>query len=291
MNDPAKIYDCFTFFNELDLLEVRLNILDDVVDEFVLVEGTKTYQGDEKELHYENNKSRFSEFRHKINHVVVEYEGEFDTAWDREDHLRNSITRGLTSCDADDRIMVADVDEIPRPKVLNKISQAGGIAVLGLRLYYYFFNCQVTDQLFAGPVISPYEDFSTPKEMRNIAMNLVELEMYAPLTFDRYPFGFQAAVMSAWASLRRLKRVRVVPDAGWHFSYLSDVEGIIRKIETFSHTEYDRPEFKNPDQLRQKIQEGKDLFDRDHELQFVDFDEEFPDYLLDHRREFEQFIV
>lgn len=291
METSPNIYDCFTFFNELDLLEVRLNVLDDVVDEFVLVEGTKTYQGGEKELYYENNKNLFSEFNHKINHVVVEYDGEFNSTWDREDHLRNSITRGLENCNSNDRIMIADVDEIPRPEVLNNLSQSENITVLGLRLYYYFFNCQVIDQLFAGPVISSYNDFLTPKKMRDIAMNIVNLEMYAPLSFDQYPFGLQAAIMSAWASLRQLKRVRVVPDAGWHFSYLSDVEGIIRKIETFSHTEYNKPEFKNPERIREKIMEGEDLFGRDHELRFVEFDEKFPDYLLKNRKEFKQYIM
>lgn len=52
------IYDCFTFFNELNLLEIRLNILNDVVDKFVLVEATKTFSGKDKPLYYEQNKKK-----------------------------------------------------------------------------------------------------------------------------------------------------------------------------------------------------------------------------------------
>ena len=65
------IYDCFTFFNELDLLEIRLNVLKDVVDKFVLVESVKTFTGRDKELFFEKNKDRFAAFADRIIHLVV----------------------------------------------------------------------------------------------------------------------------------------------------------------------------------------------------------------------------
>src|SRR4051812_5983866 len=94
------IYDCFTFFNELDLLEIRLNELDPVVDKFVLVEATKTHQGKEKPLYFTMNKSRYEKFLPKIIHVVVDtypdYEGQ--SAWLLEHHQRNMIMKGLEGC-------------------------------------------------------------------------------------------------------------------------------------------------------------------------------------------------
>ena len=64
-------YDIFTFNNELDMLEIRLNVLNDYVDYFVIVESTETFSGVPKPLYYELNKNRFSEFHHKIIHHIV----------------------------------------------------------------------------------------------------------------------------------------------------------------------------------------------------------------------------
>ena len=69
----SKVYDCFTFFNEFELLEIRLNELDSVVDKFVLVEASKTHQGKEKPLFYNENKDRFKKFQDKIIHVIVDF--------------------------------------------------------------------------------------------------------------------------------------------------------------------------------------------------------------------------
>lgn len=74
------VYDCFTFFNELDLLEIRLNTLDSVVDRFVLVEANKTFSNMEKPLYFKENEGRFEKFKDKIIHIVVEDFPEFDNA-------------------------------------------------------------------------------------------------------------------------------------------------------------------------------------------------------------------
>ena len=66
-----KVFDVFPFFNELDLLEIRLNVLDPYVDFFVLSEGTKDFQGSDKVLYYKENKDRFEKFNHKIIHNIV----------------------------------------------------------------------------------------------------------------------------------------------------------------------------------------------------------------------------
>jgi hypothetical protein len=107
------IYDCFPFFNELELLEVRLHELDGLVDKFVLVEATKTFPGHPKPLHFADNRERFSAFADKIIHVVVEDmpggDGPRDH-WVRDRFQRNAIGRGLLNCQPDDVIMVSDMD-------------------------------------------------------------------------------------------------------------------------------------------------------------------------------------
>lgn len=95
------VYDCFPFFNELDLLELRLRELSPVVDKFVLVEATRTFQKKEKPLVFEENKNRFSSFLDKIEHIVVGkfpgffYKFRVPNAWDYENFQRDQISIGL----------------------------------------------------------------------------------------------------------------------------------------------------------------------------------------------------
>src|SRR6187551_3132995 len=100
------IYDCFPFFNELDILEIRLNSLNDSVDRFVLVESTRTHQGKPKELYYQNNKDRYAQFHSKIIHVISDvFPDSVHTPWQYEQFQRTEIKRGLVNCIPDDVII------------------------------------------------------------------------------------------------------------------------------------------------------------------------------------------
>ena len=135
------IYDCITFYNELDLLEVRLHELCDVVDRFVLVEATQTFQGNPKPLFFEVHKHAFSRYADKITHIVVEFPDEAalrshlstrppNMTWAREHYQRDQISRGLTKALPDDLIIVSDVDEI-----ISAAKLRGAIAERILGLY------------------------------------------------------------------------------------------------------------------------------------------------------------
>ena len=120
------IYDAFPFFNELDLLELRLKTLESVVDRFILVEATRTHTGHPKPLFFQENKSRFSAFLNRIEHIVVDDYPPFETAWTYENHQRNCIVRGLSNAKPDDWILVSDLDEIPNPSMIEKCVQRPG---------------------------------------------------------------------------------------------------------------------------------------------------------------------
>ena len=118
-----KIYDCFQFFNEENILDLRLNILDEHVDFFVIAESTTDHQGNEKKLNFDINK--YKKFQKKIIYIVVEdtldaikkpHLGQNSLV---ERHQRNSITRGLKNCSNEDLIIISDVDEIPDLNKLN----------------------------------------------------------------------------------------------------------------------------------------------------------------------------
>lgn len=124
----AKLYDCFTFFNEIELLLIRLDELDDVVDHFVIVEAVKTFSGEDKPLYFAENEALFQKYRNKIIHIVVDSvpfpQGNCsELNWPRQEYQRNAILWGLTNCKDDDIIMISDVDEIPNLEAIAAIKK------------------------------------------------------------------------------------------------------------------------------------------------------------------------
>src|SRR5690348_11983472 len=114
----AKIYDCFTFYNEVELLEIRLEELDPVVDFFVLVEAKETFKGNNKPLHFEEVKEKFAKFSSKILHVKVSNAYPTDNPWKREAYHRNQIMRALKNCKKEDVILISDADEIVKASAI-----------------------------------------------------------------------------------------------------------------------------------------------------------------------------
>lgn len=112
------VYDCFCFYNELDLLEIRLNILNGCVDKFVLVEATRTQRNNPKPLYFAENKERYKKFEDKIIHLVLDEYPEHIEQWTIENLQRNYIMKGLEQCSDDDIILISDLDEIPRPEYI-----------------------------------------------------------------------------------------------------------------------------------------------------------------------------
>src|SRR3954464_8678539 len=109
------VYDCFTFFNELDVLEIRLHVLADVVDRFVLVEARQTHQRRAKPLYYAENRDRFASFADGMEHVVVEeFPEEAAGTWGLDGWQRNAIRRGIAEVEIGDTILISDAEAIPR---------------------------------------------------------------------------------------------------------------------------------------------------------------------------------
>lgn len=122
-----KVYDCFTFYNEFELLELRLESLNPIVDYFVLVEADKTQRNEDKPFYFLENKDKFSKFLPQIRHLMMNvsnlsslYKGDGD--WIIENAQRDYIKQGLFDAKSDDLIFISDLDEIPNPQILNNIA-------------------------------------------------------------------------------------------------------------------------------------------------------------------------
>lgn len=259
------IYDTFIFFNELDLLEIRLNILDGVVDRFVLVEATRTFQGNPKPLLFETNKHRFAKFNDRIIHVIVD-DIPIDAApFDREHFQRNAILRGLKACEEDDLVLISDLDEIPNPEAIPASLEKGQIGFFVQKLFYYTLNtkCLELDSL-PWSLIVRFNDIGLPADLRKLLV------------------AYQATVL---AKSELGSTFRIIEDGGWHFSYLGGPEIIAAKLEAFSHSELNLEKFKDLHHIRSAMSDGSDIFGRNLTFARAAL-EELPKFVRENFQEF-----
>jgi beta-1,4-mannosyl-glycoprotein beta-1,4-N-acetylglucosaminyltransferase len=253
-NQPSKkIIDCFTFYNELELLKYRLTILNDYVDYFVLVEATHTFVGKEKPLYYQENKELFKEFNHKIVHIVVDdfshkYPNiniENREQWNNEIFQRNCIKRGLDKLKLNDEdiFTVTDLDEIADPKILEKIKKNEiniDAVIIELDFYYYNLNCKMKHPWHLSKMIS--------------------YKKYKELDFS-------------CEQIRQMPLFEIIPNAGWHLSYFGDEKFIKNKIENFGHQEYNIEDFTNENNILNRIKNQKDLYNRSDSIVNVEIED------------------
>jgi beta-1,4-mannosyl-glycoprotein beta-1,4-N-acetylglucosaminyltransferase len=239
---PPKIIDGFTFFNELDLLEIRLAELSGVVDQFILVEATKTFSGLAKPLHYSANKQRFARWADKINHIVVDFPDFPDepaSAWRREYLQRDAIAQGFAGFGKADIALISDVDEIPKAEILERSLQAFDMArtlvCLEAHAYNYTLDLFVpTVRWNVGPRAAAIGNIKTPNVMRRHRI---------PWSKKLAKLGLENATQR-FVSLGAFKRsmsIEVVANAAWHFSYLGSHDAYELKIKSFSHQELNKP--------------------------------------------------
>lgn len=202
------IYDCFQFFNELDILKLRLHIMNPVVDRFVISEATETFSGNPKPLYYEENKEMFAEFADKIIHVVVD-----DTppgyTHDRDTFQKNAVGRGLKDCTDDDIIIFSDLDEIPNPEKVKEIIEhfdRTKIYHFAQRLFYCYLNMEEV----SGNLLSYAGEFPGVENKKWIGSKMCS---YALLKEQGLQLGELRFPERKECGIR-------VEDGGWHFGYM-----------------------------------------------------------------------
>lgn len=279
------IYDCFTFFNELDLLEIRLNTLAPVVDRFVIAEATRTHRGQPKELLFEKNRERFAAFADKITYVVVDdllpeeeiSKDAFNFAWVNENRQRNALARGLKDLRDDDVILVSDLDEIPRPE---KISEAVCLARQGevvrfvqdLFVYYANFKDYRSPRWSLGTVAISWKNFLVGEALDRVAC-------------DRYTVASECAGRCI-QKVRFLEPTRRIANGGWHMSYLGGAEAIKRKLRSFPHVEAAALESK----VDERLKAGLDVLGGCRNDFGVPLDDTFPRCLVENQEKFAHLI-
>ena len=277
------VYDCFQFFNELDMLKIRLNVMSPVVDKFVISEATETFSGLKKPLYYEENKEMFAEFADKIIHVVVDDTPEGYTH-DRDTFQKNAVTRGLKDCTDDDIIIFSDLDEIPNPDKVREILdnfQQDKIYHFAQRLFYCYLNMEEV----SGKLLSYAGEFEGVDRKKWIGTKMISYKLMKELNLQCGELRFPE---------RKEIGIRV-DDGGWHFGYMGghgekDVrKRVSQKVVSAAHYEYNSKHVLS--NVENQIKDGKDIFGRDAEFIKVEIDDSYPEYIRTHQDELDYLIL
>ncbi len=266
------IFDCFQYFNEEHIVDLRFNILNEFVDSFVIVESTVNHQGNPKKLHFDINK--YKKFKSKIIYIVVDDTPEkikkphIGGESLVEQHQRNSIGKGLKDCHDNDLIILSDVDEIPDLKKL-KLFDGSRYAVFSQKMFMYKLNLlNLNENNWHGSKICLKKNFKSAQWLRD-------------LKFKKYPF---------WRIDKR-KNLQIIENGGWHFSFLQNPESISKKIKGYAHGEFNKDHLTKEDNIRLKIEKGEDIFERGYRIKKIQIDSTFPKYIVENKDKLKEWIV
>lgn len=259
-----KVYDLFMINTELDWMEIRMGELASEVDYFIVLESATDFHDRPKPLYVQNNWSRFSNFHPKmIHHVLDVSKNNGSDAWGREHFSRNAMMdqvfptlKGEQEVQLGDVIVVSDVDEIPRPEIIKTLRNCEFPRRLRLRTVYFRYSFQWTlrEEQWIHPQATFYEGEKTvrPEDLR---MGKTEGEIY---------------------------------NAGWHCSScLANLKDMVNKVTSFSHSEFNLPQFRDPAQILQRVRQGQDPYNRTKKIyDRIDRNPDVPQYLLQHPDQF-----
>tara|TARA_A100001011_G_scaffold367391_1_gene420778 strand:+ start:317 stop:1123 length:807 start_codon:yes stop_codon:yes gene_type:complete len=265
------IYDCFQYFNEDHIVDLRLNILSDKVDYFIISESTKTHQGKDKKLNF--NIKNFKKYENKIKYLVADFDREKNfcnhTGGESviEQHQRNNLSNGCKEANDNDLIILSDSDEIPDLNKLNQIKSKTKFTAFSQMMFMYKINLQnINESNWIGSKVCKKKYFPTPQKLRDM-----KFKEYKFWRFDKYN--------------------QQIIKGGWHFSFLQTPRGISEKIKSYSHGEFNVDSNTDENKIKKKIEEGKDIFDRGFNLKKIKIDGTFPEYIVNNQEVLKNWII
>lgn len=236
------ILDCFTFFNEIKLLLVRLHYLEDLVDYFIISEGNQTFTGQPKPYYLDQC---WDAIPSRISKKIVRVRGDTNemppgtNPWNREIYQRSILGEAAhrVAASTNATLIISDLDEVPHRDLLVVLKRVGLSTVLKLKQVNLCYNPDTKTGDWASAYIAP---------LQMVDVDKVE-------------------------HIRRDHSIRQVDNAGWHFGYFASPELILHKVQSFSHQEFNRPEWANIHNIRHAISNRIDLFGRFKDIKFEEY--------------------
>ena len=294
-----NIYDCFMYFDEDLLLDIRLNTLNNYVKKFIITEATYTHNGSKKKLNFDLNK--FKKFKDKIVYLVVDNQpenimklSEEDSKEEKGEKLilngmardyfqRENLSRGIKFAEDDDLIIISDLDEIPNLKNLNSKEIKDNIVIFEQKMFYYKLNLFYEDYNWMGSKATKKKNFLSPQWIRNI-----KGKKYSRWRIDTF------------FSKKKYSNLFFIKDGGWHFTCLRTAEELEKKLLNFAHHyEYEESGL-TIDNLKKLIAEKRVMYDHSVDqkeykwsgksiLKKVEINQ-LPEYIFSNPKKFEKWL-
>ena len=255
-----NIYDCFMYYDEDLLLDIRLNSLNKYVKKFVITEATYTHNGSKKKLNF--NIKNFDKFKDKIEYIVVDQQppdireiNENDSIELKSEKLilngmardyfqRQNLQKGLKNLENDDLIIISDLDEIPDLENLKLNEIKDNIVIFQQKMFYYKFNLLYDEFIWAGSKAVKYKNFISPQWLRNIKSK-------------KYPFWRIDVLFSK----KKYSNLYYINNGGWHFTCIRTPEDLEKKLLNFAHHyEFEQSGLKTND-IKKLINEKRVMYD------------------------------
>lgn len=270
-----RIFDCFPFYNEFEILELRLEELWDTVDYFVISEANTTHQNNPKPFYLKDNWDKLKKYHSKIRHVMVEDMPMHRDTWVGERHQRRCLNRALEDLQSEDIVCVSDCDEIPRPEALELIKEDSNDYdryVLGIPLFYFRLNyIMISPQTRQrNIVVTRGRAFTDPQKEREYTFHK-----------DHHP-TVDLATNSVF-----------LDHGGWHFTYFGDDAFAVNKLKNFAHAESNRPDIIDKVNVEYMIQHklGFTGYNSPERFEYVIVDDYYPNYITNNLDKYQHRII
>jgi beta-1,4-mannosyl-glycoprotein beta-1,4-N-acetylglucosaminyltransferase len=289
------VYDCFQYFNENTILNIRLNILNNFVDKFVIVEATRDHAGRKKKLNF--NINNFKKFKKKIIYIIVNdiplivksHKNNWHPNHIRDQFQRNCILRGLKNATKNDIILISDIDEIPNLFNLKKSLKQNKFVFFKQRFFRYKLNLSIINSKeekliyktkyreWIGTVASLKKDFISPQYLRDLRNRA-----------EKYIFRKKKKFFSKQFFLFK---PYIIKNGGWHFSYINTPKMIVHKIQSFCHGDLNTKANTDINIIKSKIMNKIDPIESDYKLAKIKISKIFPSYIIENRRKLKKWII
>ena len=295
-----QIFDCFMYYNEDVILDLRLNYLNQFVDKFIIIESTFNHRGKKKELNF--NINNFLKFKDKIEYYVLDKQppnieeiNDSDTDKQksikyilngyRRDHFqRNYISSGISEVDENDIIIISDIDEIPNLKKINIKDIKNNLIFFNQKMCYYKFNLYQKNYNWVGSRACKKKKLLSPQWLRDVK-----------------PKNYPKWRVDTYFSKLKYTNVIFVNEGGWHFSYLNTPELIEQKLKSYTHhREYEL----NPigiENIEKRIKNRESVYNLSSDKKMNQFSKgvkleimslnELPRYISDNKTKYEKWLA
>jgi len=289
-----KIIDCTSFYNEHMMYEIRLNILKDKVDKFIVTESTFSHSGKKKKLNFDIN--NYPKFKDRISYIVIDKEPIGIVPENNDPSLQrsNSLKRIALSYDeslkvlknftSNDFIMLSDNDEIPNLDSEYFLNNKSSIVLFNQLFIYFKFNLLYDKMLWSGTKGCTMEKLKSLSWLRNIKLK-------------KYPFWRLDTLFSE----NKYIDLNIIQDGGWHFTNLKTPDEMYEKFMNFGHHDEFRLSGLTIEKIRDKILNKEMFYDHlaeksstnkwesNYKLKVIG-DEMLPSYLIKNKNKYREWF-